>query len=297
MVLKRANQLLVEYSFIAPIVIFLVLFIAYPIFLNIRISFQDLKAANLLRGDVDWVGFANYQRILSDPLVRKAAEHLISFTMASLTFQIPIGLGLALFFRQNFLGSTWMRGMFLIAWTTPIIVVGAIFRWMFDGQFGVLNWLAVNLGLAQENIGWLTDLNTVLPTLIIINIWLGIPFNMALILAGLQGLPEDVYEAATVDGASRRQQFWYITLPLLRPTLLAVFLLGLIFTLRSFDLIWATTQGGPFDASHVLSTVAYRRIFQQFLFGEGAAILNVLFLVLLGIAILYVWRIQGEETE
>lgn len=295
--MKRTNQLLVEYSFIAPIVIFLVLFIAYPIFLNIRISFQDLKAANLLRGDVDWIGFVNYQRILSDPLVRKAAEHLILFTTGSLLFQIPIGLGLALFFRQNFLGSQWMRGLFLIAWTTPIIVVGAVFRWMFDGQFGVINWLVINLGLAQENVEWLTGLNTVLPTLIIINIWLGIPFNMALILAGLQGLPEDVYEAATVDGASRQQQFWYITLPLLRPTLLAVFLLGLIFTLRSFDLIWATTQGGPFDASHVLSTVAYRRIFQQFLFGEGAAILNVLFLVLLGIATLYVWRIRAEESE
>jgi multiple sugar transport system permease protein len=295
--LRRTNQRLVEYSFIAPIVIFLALFIAYPIFLNIRISFQDLKAANLLRGDVDWVGYANYQRILSDPLVRKAAEHLLVFTSGSLAFQIPIGLALALFYRQNFLGSKWMRGLFLIAWTTPIIVVGAVFRWMFDGQFGVINWLAVNFGLAQTNIQWLTNLNSVLPTLIIINIWLGIPFNMALILAGLQGLPEDVYEAATVDGASKQQQFWYITLPLLRPTLLAVFLLGLIFTLRSFDLIWATTQGGPFDASHVLSTVAYRRIFQQFLFGEGAAILNILFLVLLGIAVLYVWRIRAEEAE
>ena len=132
---------------------------------------------------------------------------------------------------------------------------------------------------------------------VIINIWLGIPFNLALILAGLQGLPDDVYEVATVDGANRWQQFWHITLPLLRPTLWAVFLLGLIFTLRTFDLVWTTTQGGPFDASQVLATVAYRRIFGQFLFGEGAAILNMLFFVLLGIAAIYVWSIRREETE
>lgn len=295
--MRRANQYLVEYSFIAPIVAFLVLFIAYPVFLNFRISFQDLRAANLLRGDAAWVGFANYQKIVNDPLVRKAAEHLIMFTAGSLTFQIPIGLGLALFFRQNFLGSKWMRGMFLLAWTMPIIVVGAIFRWLFDSQFGVINWLVVNLGLAQENVQWLTNLDSVLVTLVIINIWLGVPFNMALILAGLQGLPADVYEAATVDGATKQQQFRYITLPLLRPTLLAVFLLGLIFTLRTFDLIWSTTQGGPFDASQVLSTIAYRRVFQQFLFGEGAAILNILFFVLLGIAVIYVWSIRTEETE
>jgi multiple sugar transport system permease protein len=294
--LRRTTRLLVDYSFIAPIVLFLLLFIAYPIFLNFRISFQDLKAANLMRGDVNWVGLTNYQKVLSDPLVEKAAQHLVKFTILSLSFQIPIGLALALFFKQNFLGSKWMRGMFLLAWTMPIIVVGAVFRWLFDTQFGVINWLMITLGLIPKSVNWLTDIHMVLNTLIIINIWLGVPFNMALLLAGLQSLPEDVYEAATVDGASKWQQLWSITVPLLRPTLVAVLLLGLIFTLRSFDVIWAITQGGPFDASHVISTVAYRRIFGQFAFGEGAALLNVLFFVLLGIAVIYVWSIRREET-
>jgi multiple sugar transport system permease protein len=295
--LKRVSNLLVEYSFIAPIVVFLVLLIAFPVYLNFRIGFQDLKAANLMHGDVAWVGLDNYQKILTDPLVRKAAIHLVQFTFLSIGFQMPIGFALALFFKQRFLGSQWMRGMFLLAWTMPIIVVGAIFRWLFDTQFGVINWLIVTLGIVHENVKWLTDINSVLNTLTIVNIWLGIPFNMALILAGLQGLPDDVYEAATVDGASKTQQIRYITLPLLRPTLVAVFLLGLIFTLRSFDLIWAMTQGGPFDASQVPSTIAYRRVFQQFQFGEGAAILNLLFLVLLVIAVFYVWSIRREETE
>lgn len=295
--MRRVSNLLVEYSFIAPMAVFLVLLIAFPIYLNFRISFQDLKAANLMRGDVNWVGLANYQKIVNDPIVQQAALHLIQFTVLSIAFQMPIGFALALFFKQNFLGSKWMRGMFLLAWTMPLVVVGAVFRWLFDTQFGVINWIMVTLGLVPKNVAWLTDIDTVLNTLIVINIWLGIPFNMALILAGLQGLPEDVYEAATVDGATKRQQLWFITLPLLRPTLVAVLLLGLIFTLRSFDVIWTITQGGPFDASHVLSTVAYRRVFQQFLFGEGAAILDILFVVLLVIAVVYVWSIRREETE
>jgi multiple sugar transport system permease protein len=294
---RRTTQVLTEYSFIAPIIIFLIIFIAFPIYLNARISFQDLKAANLMRGDVDWVGFAHYEKIFNDKLVRSAVGHLLFFTTFSLFFQIPCGLALALFFKQDFPGSKWMRGMFLLTWTMPLVVIGVIFRWLFDTQFGVINWIALTTGLAQENVRWLTSLDMVMPTLVIINVWLGIPFNMALILAGLQGLPDDVYEASTVDGASSFQKFWYITLPLLRPTLWAVFLLGLIFTLRTFDLIWTTTQGGPFDASQVVSTIAYRRIFGQFLFGEGAAVLNLLFLVLLGIAAIYVWSIREEETE
>jgi multiple sugar transport system permease protein len=294
---RRTTQSLVEYSFIAPMVIFLVLFIAYPIFMNIRISFQDLKAANLMRGDVDWVGFENYDKILNDRFVKGAANHLFFFTAFSLLFQIPCGLALALFFKQNFPGAKWMRGLFLLTWTIPLVVIGVIFRWLFDTQFGVMNWIVLTLGLAQEKIQWLTGLNWVMTTLVVINIWLGIPFNLALILAGLQSLPNDVYEAATVDGANKRQQFWHITLPLLRPTLWTVFLLGLIYTLRTFDLIWTVTQGGPFDASQVPSTIAYRRIFGQFRFGEGAAILNLLFLLLLGIAAIYVWSIRGEETE
>ena len=120
---------------------------------------------------------------------------------------------------------------------------------------------------------------------------------MALFLMGLQALPDDVFEAATIDGATPWQQLWHITLPLLRPTIFATLLLGLIFTLRQFDLVWAITQGGPFDASQLPSTLAYRRVFQQFEFGQGAAILNMLALLLMGIGIVYVWSIHRERAE
>ena len=296
--MKRGTRdRLVEYSFIAPMAIFLLAFIAYPVYLNVRISFQDLRAVNLVHGDVSWVGLANYRSVLDDPIVRDAIRHMVYFTAGSLLFQIPLGLGLALYFKRSFPGSKWMRGSFLLAWTMPVVVVGAIFRWLFDSQFGVMNWLLRTVGVLSENVAWLTDVDLVLPTLTAVNVWLGIPFNMALFLTGLQALPEDVFEAATIDGASPSQKFWYITLPLLRPTLLAVLLLGLIFTLRQFDLVWAMTQGGPFDASQLPSTLAYRRVFQQFEFGEGGAILNLLALLLTGIGILYVWSIHRERAE
>jgi multiple sugar transport system permease protein len=294
---RRVVDRTVEYSFIAPMAIFLLVFIAYPVYLNVRISFQDLRAVNLVRGDVAWVGLAHYRAILADPIVRQSVRHLIFFTAGSLLFQIPVGLGLALYFKRSFPGARWMRGSFLLAWTMPVVVVGAIFRWLFDSQFGVINWVLHAVGLIQENVAWLTSIHLVLPTLTAVNIWLGIPFNMALFLTGLQSLPQDVFEAAIVDGATPRQQLWHITLPLLRPTLVAVLLLGLIFTLRQFDLVWAMTQGGPFDASQLPSTLAYRRVFQQFEFGEGGAILNLLALVLMAIGILYVWSIRRERVQ
>ena len=295
--MKRVVERAVEYSFIAPMALFLLAFIAYPVYLNVRISFQDLRAVNLVRGDVPWVGLAHYRAVLADPVVRQSVHHLLVFTAGSLLFQIPMGLALALFFQRAFPGSRWMRGSFLLAWTMPVVVVGAIFRWLFDSQFGVINWLLRGLGLLSHNVAWLTDVHRVLPTLTAINVWLGIPFNMALFLTGLQALPQDVFEAATIDGATAWQRFWHITLPLLRPTLIAILLLGLIFTLRQFDLVWAMTQGGPFDASQLPSTLAYRRVFQQFEFGQGGAILNLLALVLMAIALAYVWTIYRERAQ
>ena len=295
--MRRVVERAVEYSFIAPMALFLLAFIAYPVYLNVRISFQDLRAVNLVHGDAPWVGLAHYRAVMSDPIVRQSVRHLLFFTVGSLLLQLPLGLGLALFFQRTFPGARWMRGSFLLAWTMPVVVVGAIFRWLFDSQFGVINWLLQALGLLQHQVAWLTDIHLVLPTLTVINVWLGIPFNMALILTGLQSLPQDVFEAATIDGATAWQRLWHITLPLLRPTLLAILLLGLIFTLRQFDLVWAMTQGGPFDASQLPSTLAYRRVFQQFEFGQGGAILNLLALLLMAIAIVYVWTIHRERAQ
>lgn len=293
----KLSKTLTNYSFVLPAAIFLLFFIAYPVFFNIRISFQDLKAINLLSGDAPWVGLANYRKVLANPVFLQAARNTLVFTSGSIVFQLLFGLGLALFYNIEFPGNKIMRGLYLIAWTIPIIVVTSIFRWLLDGQAGVVNWLLLSLGLISEKISWLSNIDLALPALIFINVWLGIPFNMALLLAGLQGIPKELYEAASIDGASRVSKLRFITLPMLRPALIAVFLLGLIYTFKVFDLVWATTQGGPFNATHLVSTVAFRAIFSQFLFGEGAAMLNLLFIVLFGISLLYLWNLQNEEQN
>ena len=294
-VVKRLSRQLVNYSFVLPAALFLVVFIAYPVFFNISMSFQDLKAVNLLKGG-EFVGFANYRTVLANPVFIKAVRNTLFFTLGSVVFQLVIGLALALFYNLGFPGSRWMRGLYLIAWTIPTIVVAAIFRWLLDGQAGAANWLLITLGLLNDKVSWLSDIHLALPAITFINVWLGIPFNMALLLAGLQGIPEELYEAASIDGASRASKLRFITLPLLRPALVAVLLLGLIYTFKVFDVVWATTQGGPFNATHLVSTLAFEQIFRKFLFGQGAAMLNLLFVVLFGVSLLYLWNLQSEEA-
>ncbi|MGL4609279.1 MAG: carbohydrate ABC transporter permease [Trueperaceae bacterium] len=290
------SRQLINYSFVLPAALFLIFFIAYPVFFNISMSFQDLKAANLLKGG-NWIGFENYQKVLATPVVLQAIRNTLLFTTGSIFFQLLFGLALALFYNLEFPGSQWMRGLYLVAWTIPVIVVGAIFRWLLDGQAGAANWLFVTLGVTQEKVSWLADVNLALPAITAINIWLGIPFNMALLLAGLQGIPKELYEAASIDGANNLSKFRFVTLPMLRPALVAVLLLGLIYTFKVFDVVWSTTQGGPFNATHLISTVAFEQIFRKFLFGQGAALLNLLFAVLFGISLLYLWNIKNEEQH
>ncbi|MEM7739099.1 MAG: sugar ABC transporter permease [Deinococcota bacterium] len=295
--LKSLAKQWVNYSFVLPAAIFLLVFIAYPVLFNFRMSFQDVRAINLLNGGADWVGFSNYRTILANTVFHQAARNTLIFTAGSVVFQLAIGLALALFYNLEFPGSRWMRGLYLIAWTIPIIVVAAVFRWLFDGQVGVFNYWLESLRIINDNIFWLSEPDVALGAIIFINIWLGIPFNMALLLAGLQGIPHELYEAAEIDGASVPQRFGFITFPLLRPALFAVTLLGLIYTFKVFDVVWATTQGGPFNTTHLVATLAFRTIFVQFQFGSGAAMLNLLFVVLFGISLLYLWNLRYEEAR
>ena len=138
-----------------------------------------------------------------------------------------------------------MRGLLLSGWQIPSVVTGTIFLWLFNIDYGLVNFILTSLNLIKEPIGWVTQANTALTTVIIVNIWLGIPFNTILLTAGITSLPEDVYEAATVDGASGWQKIIHLTIPMLRSTILAVLMLGFIYTFRVFDVIWIMTKGGP----------------------------------------------------
>jgi multiple sugar transport system permease protein len=293
---RRRPIRLGNYLFILPAIVFLLLFMVYPIALNIQMSFKDVTASTLL-GGAPWVGLKNYVDVVHNPAFGHTVGNTLIFTLASLVFQIAIGLGLAVFYTRSFPGSTYMRGLYLLAWSIPIVVSGTVWRWLFDGESGVINYLLRSLHLAGDRIYWTSDANFSLAAVIVVNIWLGIPFNLSLLLAAMQGLPQEVYEAAEIDGATKWQQFRYVTLPLLRPALLSTLVLGLIYTIKVFDVVFITTAGGPLDSSQVVSTFAYKLVFQQYQFGQGAALLNMLFVLLLALAVLYVRSISREERS
>jgi multiple sugar transport system permease protein len=286
-----------DYLFVAPAAIFLLATMVFPIVFNIVLSFRTPNARTLLEFD-QFVGLSNYAKILADQSFLASVVNTVVFTIASLLFQVGLGLALAVFYTQNFPGSRWMRGLYLIAWTIPTIVSGAIFKWLFEEK-GVINFVLDSLGLidvAQNPVLWTSEAGTALASVIVANIWLGLPFNLTLLVAALEGVPREIYEAGSLDGVVGWRKFWWLTLPMIRPALLSVLILGLIYTFKVFDLVYIITGGGPLGASEVVSTLAFRRLFGQYLYGEGAAILNLLFVVLFALSLVYVRNINREES-
>ncbi len=277
----------IGYVYLAPSLVFLSAVMGFPILFSIYISFQNYTLETLISGRMIFVGLRNYETILHASAFWTALGHSLAFTAASIFFQFTLGLIISLLFVKSFPFSNSMRGLLLSGWQIPSVVTGTVFLWIFNLDYGVMNRALMLLRLIPEPIGWLVQGDTALLAVILTNIWLGIPFNVILLTAGITGLPEDVYEAATVDGASFFQQLWYISLPLLKSTILAVLMLGFIYTMRVFDIIWVMTRGGPANATEVLTTYAYRLSMVHFNFGQSAAVATVILLVLFVAAFFY----------
>ena len=289
------SKKLAPYFYILPSGFFLFAVLGFPIIYSVFMSFQDYTLETLVSRQTRFIGFENYLHVLRDPAFTVAMKHSLVFTVACIFFQFTIGLGLALLFSKAFPMSNIMRGLLLSGWQIPSVVTGTLFLFLFNLDYGLINFVLTSLHIISEPIGWIVQANSALPAVIIANIWLGIPFNVILLSAGVAGLPEDVYEAATVDGANGVQKLFYMTIPLLKPTILAILMLGFIYTLRVFDLIWIITKGGPGSATEVLPTFAYRLSFINFNFGRSAAVSVIMLLILLGAAILYLRAITKEE--
>ncbi len=294
---KRAGwRSLGPYFYLVPALIYLTVTLLYPVYENLRMSLHDVTIGTFLAAEQPWVGLQNYRVLFDDPAFWNAVRLSLVFTAGSLVFQFSIGLALALLFNTPFPGNNVLRSFMLLGWLMPTILSGSIFRWMLDGDYGIVNYVLTSVGLLDENQYWLIDPGTALAGTIVANIWIGIPFNMLLLLAGLQSIPTTLYEAASIDGANGWTQFRTITLPLLRPVALSVLLLGLIYTFKVFDLIFIMTGGGPVDVTTVLPIYTYQQTFQFFNFGIGAAAAIVLLLAMLVVAVAYIWLSQREEA-
>lgn len=285
-----------NYLFVVPMLVFITVMLGYPIFANIQMSFYDVTVTTFRSGNAPFMGLNNYLKLLQDSAFLKSVGLSFVFTSTSILLQFSIGFALALFFNRPFPGNGFLRAMLLLAWLLPAVVVGNIFRWMLDGDYGVFNYFLQSLELMQEKQYWLLDPNTALLGTIIANAWVGIPFNLMLLLAGLQNIPQTLYEAASIDGANVNQRFWHITLPMMRPVALGILLLTFIYTFKVFDLIYIMTAGGPVDATTVLPIQIYRLNFAFFRFAEGAAAATLLLLGLFCLALGYARLIQREEA-
>ncbi len=284
--------------FVLPAFLYMMIFVGYPIISNFILSFRDVTVSNLVQGSQKFVGFANYLELFRDSVFRKALSNTLFFTVCCLLLQFVLGFGLALLFHKKFSLAKPLRGITLIPWMVPITVTALIFRLLFATDIGVLNYMLKSAHLISKNIEWLTQPKTAMFALICANVWIGIPFNMILISTGLTTIPQELYESASMDGATRTDAFFKITLPLLRPTIESVLVLGFIYTFKVYDLVYVMTGGGPVNATHMLSTYSYKLSFEMFQYSRGASVANVLFVVLMLVSILYI-RIttQGEEEQ
>jgi len=289
---RRQSPLL--YIFLAMAMLYLLVFIGLPVLYTLVMSVQDVSLSNISDLMRPFVGLDNYRAALQDPSFQRTLINSAIFVGVNVVAQVGLGLMAAMFFAQDFPGAYFMRGLLLSSWILPALVVGALWKWIFATEYGVANFFLSRLHVIGSSIHWLSDPAFALSAVTIANVWFGTPFAMILIAAGLVSIAEEQYEAASLDGAGPLARVWYITLPSLWPTLVAVACLVTIYTMRAFDLIFAMTQGGPLDASNVLPLLSYQISFQQFHFGIGAAIGSFSFIIVVGVAALYVRTLRRE---
>ena len=283
--------------FILPAFLYMMFFVGYPIISNIILSTQNVSVRNLVNGQKKFIGLDNYVAIFQDGVFRKAMGNTLIFTVTCLLFQFLIGFVLALLFNNNFSFSKTVRGLTMIPWMMPMTVTALMFKFMFSTDVGIINYILKSSGIISENIEWLTTPGTAMIAVVFANVWIGIPFNTILISTGLTTIPQELYESASVDGANGWQKLTRITLPLLRPTIESVLVLGFIYTFKVYDLVYVMTEGGPVNSTHLLSTYSYKLSFDMFQYSKGSSVANILFLILLAVGMIYLKiTMQGEEN-
>ncbi|MCZ0204317.1 sugar ABC transporter permease [Streptomyces sp. UMAF16] len=289
----RHRRPLAQWGFVAPAVLFMLLFFGYPLVRNVVMSFQHYTPKTFFTGEAPLNGFDNWSAVFRDALFGKALWHTLVFTAGSLLGQFCAGLALAVFFTRRFPLNGILRSLILLPWLVPMVVSGIVWRRILDQDTGVLNSFLDVIGL-DGHTPWLTSPHMALLSVILVNIWIGIPFNMVILYGGLQEVPRELYEAAALDGASGWRTFRSVTLPTLRPVITVVLVLGFMSTVKILDLILALTDGGPADATQTLGTLTYQNSFVRLDFGAGAVVGNVLILISAVFAVFY---LRANRTE
>jgi len=285
---------LAPYGYLSPTALLIIVLMVIPIVMVASYSFKDNA---IVEENPVFTGLANYTKVLTDSTFLVALKNTFIFISLSTVAHLILGLVFAMLLNTPLLSGVTkaiFRIVYILPWLFTIAVIAVIWRLLLDPA-GVVNYILTVVGLAQHGVNWLSSPNTALWALTFINIWCGYPFFMISILAGLQGIPNDLYEAASVDGANAFQRFRNVTIPQLAPVLISIAVLDLIWTSQQFALIWMTTGGGPLNVTEMLSTYTYKQAFSDYEFSTASASAVIVLLLTMILAFFYVRRLQRER--
>ena len=289
----RMRKLLVGYCYLVPAALCMLATVVVPIVLAIKMSlYNDVLYKPQ---DYRFIGLGNYVRLLEDPVFWLTLWNSIVWVFGSVGFQFVAGFAAALLLHQAFWGRALVRTLTLLPWIIPGVVVGLIWEWLYQPNYGVINDLLLKAGWMQERVAWLSSPDLAMPAVVFTNVWRGIPFFAIMLLAGLQAIPGELYEAAHVDGAGVVSRFWHITLPLLRPIIVVATATRIIWTFNYADLIFVMTGGGPANATQITSTYTLMQAYSSLDFGYAGALSVVLLLVMLAFTAAYLRITRGVE--
>ncbi len=295
---KRAwwarEEVFLGYALLLPALLVLGLIVGYPAVSGIWYSFHNKMIGF---ANPRWVGLQHYSELIQNPAVQLSIWRTAVFAVVSVGIKLVLGLGVALLLNQNFRGRALARGVVLLPWSLPLVVGVLIWSWMYSDLFGVFNYLLIKAGLIRQPLNFLGDRDLAMPSVILVNIWRGFPFFAVNLLAGLQAIPDDLYEAGRVDGANRWQLFRHITLPGLRTVILIVSLLSFIWTANDFTSIWVLTRGGPGTATEIFPIITYKIAFIGLELGRAAAIPVMLLPFFTVLIVLLTRTITQREAE
>ncbi len=286
-----------DYLYVLPALIVMLVVIAFPIYYTIELSFFRTPP-NLQMRDKIWTGLDNYVTVLRSPVFHEVTINTIIWTVASTLVAFLLGLGAALSLHREFIGRGVMRALLLIPYVVSAVAASYVWKWLYHSDFGVIGAIAVQLGLTSEPINFLDNRQTVLASLIVVNIWKEFSFAMVMLMAGLQTVPDQLLRAAQVDGASAWNRFWHVTFPHLRGVSMVTVLLLMVANFNSFIIPFVMTGGGPADASHIWITHIYQLAFGRQQWGVASAYAVILFIVMMVLGYFYVKALtRGDENR
>ena len=284
---------LVILAFLLPAAIFVGVFTYYPMIAGSQMAFRNWNLNNLT--DTSWVGFGNFQKIFADPNFYVIMWNSVVWVVASIVPQFILGFAIALWLRRKFRFRGLYQALIFFPWAISGFLIGILFRWMFNGEFGVINDLLAKTGISETPIPWLADPSTAMVAVIVANIWYGVTFFAIMILAALQSVPEDVYEAAALDGSGKVRTLFAITIPYISTTLGLTVLLRVIWIFNFPDIIWAMTGGGPANQTHIITTWMIT-ITQRGDYGQASALGLIVVALLLIFSAFYLMAVREKKA-